>query len=77
MLGGVESKWWASALGSKARARPVTIAELADSPENKSDPRPLHARVPDIVESMFASFASVGARTLTFAMTPRQQDQHR
>nr|BAP68807.1 RxLR effector candidate protein [Hyaloperonospora arabidopsidis Emoy2] len=71
MLGAVQSGMFASALGANARPRPMTIDALTDSPENKPAPRPLRARVPDLEESMFASFAPACARTPTPAEARR------
>ena len=50
----------------------MTIDALTDSPVNKPAPRPLRARVPDLEESMYASFASECARTPTPAEARRQ-----
>ena len=65
MLGAVESGMFASALGANARAKPMNHRRVHGLPENKPAPRPLRARVPDLEESMFASFAPACARTPT------------
>lgn len=74
MMGAVESGMFSSAFGANARARPMTIDALTDSPEHKPVARPPRAREPEIEESMFASFAPARAHAPTPGAVPRPAD---